>query len=134
MWGLVSSLTAHLSTVLAVANSPVLAYLLLAMAILSLIFLICSIRTNVVFFMIFLTLFFLFVLLAGAFFCVAQGRISLATKLEEAAGAFGFVSILCGWYIFLAIMLTSVDFPFDLPSKSLACHCMILVMLTLSSL
>merc|ERR1711974_146378 len=38
----------------------------------------------------------------------------------QAAGAFCFVTCLCGWYIFFAIMLASVDFPFDLPLVDLS--------------
>lgn len=84
-----------------------------------LVFLVCSIRTNLVFFMIFFSLVPSFGLLAGSYFQAANGRASLAKKLAEAGGAFGFVACLFGWYIFSAIMLATVDFPFNLPSKSL---------------
>lgn len=92
-------------------------YMLIMMGILCLVFLVCSIRTNLVFFLIFFTLVPAFGLLAGSYMYIAQGRLSLASKLAEAGGAFCFVACLCGWYIFFAIMLASVDFPFDLPSK-----------------
>lgn len=87
------------------------------MGILCLIFLICSIRTNLFFFLIFFTLTPAFGLLAGSYFQIANGNPNLAKKLAEAAGAFCFVTCLLGWYIFFAIMLASVDFPFDLPRK-----------------
>jgi succinate-acetate transporter protein len=87
------------------------------MGILCFVYLICSIRTNLVFFLIFFTLTPAFGLLAGSYFQLANGRAALAVKLAEASGAFTFVTCLCGWYIFLAIMLASVDFPFDLPRK-----------------
>lgn len=97
----------------------VTAYFQIAMGILCFIFLVCSIRTNLFFFLIFFTLVPAFGLLAGSYFQVANGNANLGAKLAEAAGAFCFVTCLCGWYIFFAIMLASVDFPLDLPRKSL---------------
>lgn len=93
------------------------AYFQIAMGILCFVFLICSIRTNLLFFLIFFTLVPAFGLLAGNYFHLARGNADLAKSLREAAGAFCFVACLCGWYIFFAIMLASVDFPFDLPRK-----------------
>lgn len=90
---------------------------MIAMAMLCLVFLVCSIRTNLVFFLIFFTLVPAFGLLAAAFLHLAKGRTHLAFKCQEAGGAFAFVTSLLGWYIFFAIMLASVDFPFDLPCK-----------------
>ena len=37
-----------------------------------------------------------------------------------AGGAFGFVTSLAGWWIFFAIMLASLDFPFSLPVGDLS--------------
>jgi len=91
---------------------------MISMAILCLIYLVCSIRTNLVFFLIFFTLVPAFGLLAATFFMNAKGNLATAAKTEEAAGAFTFVTCILGWYILMAIMLASVDFPFDLPSKS----------------
>ena len=93
------------------------AYFLIMMGILCFVYLICSIRTNLIFFLIFFTLVPAFGLLAGSYLQLANGEAALAVKLAEAAGAFCFVTCLCGWYIFLAIMLASVDFPLDLPRK-----------------
>merc|ERR1712137_11169 len=97
-----------------------LAYFLIMMGLLCLVYLICSIRTNLIFFLIFFTLVPAFGLLAGSYLQAANGRAALAAKLAEAAGAFCFVTCLCGWYIFLAIMLASVDFPLDLPLVDLS--------------
>ncbi|KAH9876845.1 hypothetical protein IAQ61_002206 [Plenodomus lingam] len=97
-----------------------IAYLMIAMAILCLVFLICSIRTNIVFFMIFFGLTPTFGFLAGTFLQIANGRPALAARLQEAAGAFAFVACIAGWYIFFAMMLASVDFPFDLPLVDLS--------------
>jgi len=97
-----------------------LAYFLVMMGILCLVYLVCSIRTNLIFFLIFFTLVPAFGLLAGSYFQLANGQAALAVKLAEAAGAFTFVTCMCGWYIFFAIMLASVDFPFDLPLVDLS--------------
>jgi len=95
-------------------------YFMICMGILCLIYLICSIRTNLIFFLIFFTLVPAFGLLAGAFLNLANGQAAVAAKCQEAAGAFAFVTCLLGWYILLAIMLASVDFPFDLPLVDLS--------------
>lgn len=91
------------------------AYFMICMGILCLVFLVCSIRTNLIFFLIFFTLVPAFGLLAGTFLHTAAGNMAIAAKCQEAAGAFAFVTCLLGWYILFAIMLASVDFPFDLP-------------------
>ncbi|RMZ73328.1 GPR1 and Fun34p [Pyrenophora seminiperda CCB06] len=97
-----------------------LAYFLIMMGILCFVYLICAIRTNLIFFLIFFTLVPAFMLLAGSYFKVASGDANMAKKLAEAAGAFCFVTCCCGWYIFFAIMLASVDFPLDLPLVDLS--------------
>ena len=93
---------------------------MICMCLLCLVYLVCSLRTNVVFFLIFFTLMPAFGLLGGAFLQLAQGNAATAAKCQEAAGAFAFVTCLLGWYIFLAIMLASVDFPFELPIGDLS--------------
>jgi succinate-acetate transporter protein len=72
---------------------------MISMGILCLIYLICSLRTNIVFFLIFFTLVPAFGLLAGTFLNVAQGNAAVAAKCQEAAGAFAFVTCICGWYM-----------------------------------
>ena len=39
---------------------------------------------------------------------------------KQAGGAFTFVTSMAGWWIFLAIMLASVDFPIALPVGDLS--------------
>ncbi|KAF2626449.1 hypothetical protein BU25DRAFT_99608 [Macroventuria anomochaeta] len=97
-----------------------IAYFMISMAMLCLVYLVCSMRTNLVFFLIFFTLTPAFGLLAGTFLNLAQGNAATASKCQEAAGAFAFVTCLLGWYIFFAIMLASVDFPFSLPIVDLS--------------
>ncbi|KAI5788336.1 hypothetical protein EDC01DRAFT_659675 [Geopyxis carbonaria] len=90
------------------------------MGLLCLIYLICSLRTNVVFATIFFTLVIAFGLLAGAYFQIGQGNAELGATLQKAAGAVTFVTDAAGWYIFIAVMLPSVDFPFSLPVGDLS--------------
>lgn len=73
-----------------------------------------------VFFMIFFCLVFTFTLLAGCYFQLNNANVVLAGKLQEAAGAFAFVACLFGWWIFVAIMLASLDFPFSVPVGDLS--------------
>lgn len=104
------------------------AYFLLFMAMICFVFLICSLRTNIVFFVIFLSLVFAFSFLAGAYFQLAlayqnpanTGAASLASKLIVGGGACAFVTSLAGWWIFLAIMLAAVDFPIAIPVGDLS--------------
>lgn len=87
------------------------------MGLMCLVYLICSVRTNLVFFMIFLTLVFAFAMLAGAYWQLNNGNTVLASRLQEAGGAFAFCTCIFGWWIFIAIMLASLDFPFSIPGK-----------------
>ena len=90
------------------------------MAILSFIYLIGSLRTNLVYFLIFLTLCPMYCCLAGSFWEAAQDNASAAKMLQHAGGGFAFASSLLGWYLFLAMVLDSVDFPFSLPVGDLS--------------
>jgi len=95
-------------------------FFFIAMGLLCLIYLVCSIRTNVAFFIIFLTLVVAFGALTGAYWQTAAGNAVIAGKLLKVAGAFVFVTCLSGWWIFVAIMLASLDFPFALPVGDLS--------------
>ncbi len=90
-------------------------FFLLFMGLLSLIYLICALRTNLVFVAIFLGLLLTFVILTGAYWHTALGHTEMAERLQVAAGAFGFLATLAGWWIFFAQMLASVDFPIQIP-------------------
>ena len=81
---------------------------------------ICSLRTNIAFFIIFFTLVCAFGFLAGAFWQLANGDMTLGGRLVIAAGAFAFITCLAGWWIFAALMLAAVDFPLVLPVGDLS--------------
>jgi len=100
------------------------AFFLVFMGLLCLIYLICSLRTNIVFMLIFLTLVPAFGCLAGAYWQLANAFGAGATEappiaatLLLAAGALTFITDMCGWWIFFAIMLAALDFPIQLPGK-----------------
>ena len=102
------------------------------MGLLSLIYLICALRTNIVFVTIFFGLFMTFVLLAGSYWHLAMSHTAIGAKLQIASGSFAFLACLAGWYvdsrirdvqhantrtrwILFAQMLASVDFPYQIP-------------------
>lgn len=106
------------------------AFFLVFMGVLCFIYLICSLRTNVVFVVIFFTLVLTFGLLAGSFFFSSQAyadptapvasTLDYAFRLQIAGGATAFVTSMAGWYIFFAIMLAALDFPFQIPVGDLS--------------
>lgn len=104
-------------------------FFLLFMGLLCVVYLICSLRTNVVFVVIFLTLVLGFSLLTGAYWQNAKALSSTPAdahllryghRLQVAGGACTFVTSMAGWYIFFAIMLAALDFPFQIPVGDLS--------------
>jgi len=109
------------------------AFFLVFMGVLCLVYLICSLRTNVPFVIIFLTLVLAFSLLAATYWysaaaigmttsnpAGAASKLATAHRLQIAAGACVFVTSMSGWYIFLAIMLAALDFPVQIPVGDLS--------------
>lgn len=93
------------------------------MGVLCLCYLILSVRTNLVFFLIFLFLIPAFGCLTAAFWHLAEDHVANAAVAQKeilVAGALTFVVDMLGWYIFMAIMLASLDFPFQLPVVDLS--------------
>lgn len=85
------------------------------MGVLCFVFLICALRTNLVFVGIFLGLTPAFALLAAAFWNISLGEASAAMACQKAAAGLAFAVCLLGWYLFTAQLLAAVDFPVDLP-------------------
>ncbi|KAI1335811.1 GPR1/FUN34/YaaH-class plasma membrane protein-like protein [Xylariaceae sp. FL0016] len=95
----------------------------LSMMLLCLVYLVCSVRTNIAFVIVFFFLVLYFGLVTGYFWTLAQdftGNAAYAGRLLKAAGACAFVTTCAGWWIFLALLLASVDFPFALPVGDLS--------------
>lgn len=104
------------------------AFFLLFMGLLCFVYFICSLRTNVVFMIIFLTLIPAFGCLAGAYWHMAEAfgagataAPPIANTLLVTAGALTFITDMCGWWIFLAIMLAALDFPIQIPGEFCCC-------------
>ena len=95
-------------------------FFLVYMGLLCLVFLICSLRTNLIFFLIFLLLVPTFACLAMAFFRFAEGDYVSGTNFKHAGGGMAFGVCLLGWYLFTVQLLASVDFPLNLPVVDLS--------------
>ncbi|KAJ6072660.1 hypothetical protein N7467_010745 [Penicillium canescens] len=95
-------------------------FFLVTLAIVVAFFTIASIRTNLVFFMVFLTLTPSVCCLAAAFFALASGRAAAAATYQHVGAGLLLAVSLMGWYIFLSLILLAVDFPFRLPVGDLS--------------
>lgn len=95
-------------------------FFLLWMGVLCLIYLICALRTNIVFVLIFFLLVPAFGCLTAAFWYAALGNTDRFSTLLIAGGALAFVVCILGWWIFTAILFASLDFPIQLPVGDLS--------------
>ncbi|KAG4429472.1 hypothetical protein IFR05_015048 [Cadophora sp. M221] len=95
------------------------AFYALFMGFLSFIYLICSLRTNLIFVFVFTGASLGFVLAAASFWTTALGLSVGATLLKGAGGAF-FVAAIMGWYLLAAIMFATLDLPWGLPVVDLS--------------
>jgi len=82
------------------------------MALLSFVYLICSLRTNLVFFLIFVVATIGFGMNAGAYWHLAGGNTALASSLTVGTGACFWVAAMLGWYMLLAVMIPTMELPF----------------------
>ncbi|KAK5632277.1 hypothetical protein RRF57_007991 [Xylaria bambusicola] len=89
-------------------------FFLVAMVFLCVVFTVASIRTNVVLFVLLLLLIPTFACLSGSFFAVAQGLPMKAQVLQHVGAGLLLVLSFLGWYIFMALILSCVEFPFML--------------------
>jgi len=92
------------------------------LGVLTFIYFLCSFRTNLVFLLIFLTLDIALWLLVGTYWRLAEGDTYVAGKLQYAAGAFTFTFCIFGWYLLIAILLQTLEFPFSLPVIDLSTY------------
>lgn len=60
--------------------------------------------------------------LAGSFFALSHGEAAHALVLQHVGAGLLLALTLDGWYIFTALMLLAVDFPFVLPLGDLSTH------------
>jgi len=101
----------------AVFNSGQAVYLL-CWGCLTVIYLIASLRTNVMFVILFASLASGFFVLSAAYFDLAKGVDP--THLLTASGALFFVTSLCGWWLMLAVTLGSTGIPLKIPVGDLS--------------
>ena len=87
---------------------------MLFMALLCLVYLICALRTNAVFCVIFAGLFVGFTFLTATFWFVAEAD-AAASRTLYLGGASFFVTCMAGWYLLFALLFIAVDFPLRLP-------------------
>lgn len=90
------------------------------MAVLCFVFMIAATRTNLIFFLLFLLLIPTFACLAFSFWRTADGNAASAVNYMHWAGGLAFVVSIVGWYLFMAQILVSVDFPLSLPVLDLS--------------
>ncbi|KKA30008.1 hypothetical protein TD95_004393 [Thielaviopsis punctulata] len=95
-------------------------FFLVVMCMLSFVFMIASMRVNVAFVGVFVTLVFTFACLSASFFKVGQGDAALSLKLQHVGAGFLFATSLFGWWIFFGLVFASVDFPIALPMGDLS--------------
>ncbi|ORY72921.1 GPR1/FUN34/yaaH family-domain-containing protein [Leucosporidium creatinivorum] len=85
-----------------------------------LIFLIASLRTNVVFVALFTFLDITFWLLVTLYLDIAQAKTAHLATLMKAAGATGFLTCICGWYLLVVLVFGSTGIPLALPVGDLS--------------
>lgn len=96
------------------------AFSLVAMAIVSTFFTIAGLRTNVALFVSLAILVPTFAVIASSFFAISHGQLERARTLQHAGGGLLFAVSCTGWYVFLSMLLASVDFPIALPLGDLS--------------
>ncbi|KAF3015228.1 hypothetical protein E8E15_006548 [Penicillium rubens] len=100
--------------------SATVGFYYVTLALLTFVYMICSLRTNICLFLALFLLVITFGLFAGTYFQTALGNLVLAAKLQKAAGAFNFALCIPIWHIFIAQILDAVDFPITLPVGDLS--------------
>ncbi|OJI96280.1 hypothetical protein ASPVEDRAFT_48517 [Aspergillus versicolor CBS 583.65] len=91
------------------------AFLFITMAVLMLIFMVCALRTNVVYTLIFLSLLMVFLMLSAGYWRLGEGESDVGNRCVIGAGACLFVASLLGFYLLIAQLFDSVGLPFKLP-------------------
>ncbi|KAJ5489388.1 hypothetical protein N7539_004278 [Penicillium diatomitis] len=90
------------------------------LSVLTFVYLLCSIRTNVCLFLALFLLVITFALFSATYFQLSFGNAAHAAKLQSVAGGFNFALCLPIWWIFMAQIFEAVDFPFSIPVGDLS--------------
>ncbi|KAE8352033.1 GPR1/FUN34/yaaH family-domain-containing protein [Aspergillus coremiiformis] len=97
-----------------------LGFYYVALTLITFVYTICSIRTNICIFTALFLLVITFALFAATYFQLALGEAALALRLQYTAGAFSLALVIPVWHIFIAQMLEAVDFPIAIPVGDLS--------------
>ncbi|GAA6008425.1 hypothetical protein JCM11491_004471 [Sporobolomyces phaffii] len=89
-------------------------------SVLNLIYTIASLRTNVVFVLLFSFLEVAFCLLSSLYVKLALGHTSMLEGITKAAGAFSFLCCCMGWYLLVVLVFDSTGMPIRLPVGDLS--------------
>ncbi|TVY93599.1 Protein alcS [Lachnellula willkommii] len=92
-----------------------LGFYFLFMGLISMIFFICSFRTNAAFVVVFTGVTLGFALATGGLWNLADGNAARGQQLLEGAGGCWFVASMAAWYFLLSVMMIVVDMPFTVP-------------------
>lgn len=88
--------------------------------VLTFIYLIAALRTNVIFVGLFFFLDITFWLLVTAYLNIGYGNVSNIVMILQAAGSFGFLTTVCGWYLMVVLTFGSTGMPIALPVGDLS--------------
>ncbi|KAJ5232124.1 hypothetical protein N7468_005080 [Penicillium chermesinum] len=91
------------------------AFFFVFMALLMFIYIICALRTNVVFVLIFTGLFLYFCLFAASWWHLAAGNLVVGNRCQVGSGAALFAASMLGFYLLAAQLFSSVGLPITLP-------------------
>ncbi|KAJ9616124.1 hypothetical protein H2204_014068 [Knufia peltigerae] len=83
-------------------------------------FLVLSLRTNMVFVMMFVSITAGAWVLSGAYWKLSTGDLELAGQLQKAGGALIFVTGVLAWYMTIVMMAAEMQYPFFLPVGDLS--------------
>lgn len=92
----------------------------LSTAVLCLIYMVAALRTNVILVFVLFTFVVAFPFLAASYFAGAAGHASKSKNCRVTGGAFAFIGSMAAWYLFISMILESVDFPISLPVGDLS--------------
>ncbi|KAJ7508789.1 GPR1/FUN34/yaaH family-domain-containing protein [Mycena galericulata] len=89
-------------------------------SVLCILYLIASLRTNVVFAYVFATLVMTFAFLAASYRQAGLGNATMSLTFLKTAGAFGFANVVGGWYLAAVLIFAATEMPFNLPVGDLS--------------
>lgn len=109
------------------------------MTVLTFLYVLASFRTNITLVITFFFIMMAFFMLMSAYWTAAEGKTAISHDLQivcvtynsfittlltmpivQAAGAFVFTFCMSGWYLWFSLIMSALDFPFELPLGDLS--------------